>query len=263
MFTACLVLLIAVNVVLDYVFTRFQNSAFYFSESLLFSSYWVLFPPLLAVAIKLAGKTAKAIPRLLLAGVAIALHLLLYPALVWVLSKAFFTHTFDYGQTFHFGLSAYFIKTVLIYGFLLAAYRLWDLKNQPASIPEAVAEKPGANQCIDSILIADGNHTKSVLAVKDILYISANPPYVNIFHCSRKYLHTGTLKSLEAQLDGRRFVRIHKSHIVNIHQIVSMQSRQNGDYDITLRDDTVLRVSRNYAKQFKLLFSERPPLTAK
>lgn len=81
-FTACLALLMAANVVLDYVFTRFQNSSFYFSESLLFSSYWVLFLPLLALALKLTGKTAKAIPRLLLAGAAIAIHLLLYPALV-------------------------------------------------------------------------------------------------------------------------------------------------------------------------------------
>ncbi|MBO9595384.1 MAG: LytTR family transcriptional regulator [Niabella sp.] len=260
---ACMGLFMTANVVLDYIFTRFQNSAFYFSESLLFSSYWVLFLPLPALALKLMRKTDKATSRLLLASAATVVHLLLYPALIWVLSKAFYTHTFDYGQTFHFGLSAYFIKTVLIYGFLWAAYPLVDRKNQPALRSGAATEKTGGSYFIDSILIINSNNTKSVLAVKDVFYFSANPPYVNIYHRSKKYLHTGTLKSLETQLDGRQFVRIHKSHIVNIHQIASMQSRQNGDYDITLRNHTVLRVSRNYAKQFKLRFSAYHQLTPK
>lgn len=178
-------------------------------------------------------------------------------------SKIFYTHTFDYGQTFYFGLSAYFIKTVLIYGFLLLAYPLRLRENQPAPTSEATVKKSEKRPFIDSILVTEGNNTKLVLAVKDILYISANPPYVNIYYCSRKYLHTGKLKSLETQLNGDQFVRIHKSYIANIDAIASIQSRQNGDYDITLRDDTVLRVSRNYAKHFKLRFSERHQLTAK
>ncbi|MCD2421711.1 LytTR family transcriptional regulator [Niabella pedocola] len=260
--TACLGLLITANVVLDYLFTRVQNSAFYFSESLLFSSYWALFLPLLTLALKRAEKPEKAASRVLIAGSAIVLHLLLYPALVWMLSKVFCAHTFNYMQTFHFGLSAYFIKTVLIYGFLLTIYPFPVRNHQPAPMPEKAGTETGLPQFIHSILIADGNNRKLVLAVADILYFSANPPYVNIHH-SKKHLHTGTLRSLETQLNGHQFVRIHKSYIVNVHKIASMQSRQNGDYDITLLDDTVLRVSRNYAKHFKLRFSERHQLTIK
>ena len=60
-----------------------------------------------------------------------------------------------------------------------------------------------------------------------------------------------TLKSLSEKLDNRLFVRIHKSEIVNLSKVQSYQSRQNGDYDVTISDSSVLRISRNFAKDFK------------
>lgn len=257
-FAACLVLFIAANVTLDYLATLFQNSAFYISESLLFSSYWVLFFPLLALFLKLIKKTEKATFKLLLIGLAIIVHLLFYPALVWILSKVFYSHTFPYWQTFNFGLSAYFIKTVIIYGFLFIVFAFSNQKNQALQLVEENKTK----SYINSILISDGNK-KSIIAVNDIFYFSANSPYVDIYHASKKYLHTETLKSLEAELNTTQFVRIHKSHIVNTSKISSVQSRHNGDYDITLINGTTLRMSRNYVKNFKLQFSEQHQLTLK
>lgn len=252
------------NVVLDYLFTRFQNSSFYFSESLLFSSYWVLFLPLLLLFLDLTRKIQKFAYRLLLTSLIIVLHLLSYPALVWILSKTLYSHTFSYWQTFNFGLSAYFIKTVIVYGFSWIAFMLPDQKYPSANLFKGVKEKiNNGEKFIRSILISDSNNKKLVLDVEDILYFSANSPYVNIYHFSKAYLHTGTLKSLEAQLDGNQFLRIHKSLVVNISKISTIQSRQNGDYDVTLSDDTILRVSRNYAKNFKLKFAERHQLGIK
>lgn len=257
-FTACLVMFIVANVILDYLATLFQNSAFYLSESLLFSSYWVLFLPVLALLLKLTRKTERTVFKLALMVLVITFHLLLYPALVWVISKGFYTHTYSYWQTFNFGLSAYFINTVIIYGFLLAVFLF---RNK--TIPQKIEEKNETKSCIDSILITDGNYKKSVIAVNEILYFSANTPYVNIHLLSKKHLHTETLKSLETQLNSNQFVRIHRSYIVNIDKISSLQSRQNGDYDITLSDGTVLRMSRNYAKHFKFKLSERHQVTVK
>lgn len=198
-FAACLVLFIAVNIALDYLTTLFQNSAFYISESLLFSSYWILFFPLLALFLKLIKKTEKTTLQLLLIALAIVMHLLLYPALVWILSKGFYSHTFSYWQTFNFGLSAYFIKTVIIYGFLFIVFAFSNQKNQV--IP--LVEENKTKNYINSILISDGTK-KSVIAVNDIFYFSANSPYVDICHVSKKYLYTETLKSLETQLSTLR-----------------------------------------------------------
>ncbi|PKW20564.1 LytR/AlgR family response regulator transcription factor [Flavobacterium lindanitolerans] len=250
-FTACLVLFITVNVLIDYLSTLSQNSAFYLSESLLFSSYWILFLPLLTLFLKLTEKKDKIAIKILLIGGAIAFHLLSYPALIWIVSKIFYSHTFSYWQTFNFGISAYLIKTIIIYGFMLIAFSLSNQKIQTAPLSPSNEKKA----YINSILISDSTNRKTVVAVNDILYFSANSPYVNIYQLSKKHLYSGTLKSLEVQLDNKQFVRIHKSYIVNINKIISVRSRQNGDYDITLTDDTVLRLSRNYAKNFKLHFS--------
>ncbi|WP_264523759.1 LytR/AlgR family response regulator transcription factor [Flavobacterium sp. N502536] len=261
--TACILLFIFTNVLLDYSFTQFQNSAFYISESLLFSSYWVLFLPLLTAVLKLTKKSENLMIRLLVISAAIVLHLFSYPILVWIISKVFYYHTFSYWQTFNFGLSAYFIKTVIIYGVSLLVVVLWNRKSQSLPLKEKVDGQTNEQNFIRSILISDRNNKKQLLEVKDILYFAANSPYVTIYHSSKKYLHAETLRSLETQLDGKQFVRIHKSHIVNIDKISAIQSRQNGDYDITLLEHTTLRVSRSYAKNFKSKFSEHNQLALK
>ena len=116
---------------------------------------------------------------------------------------------------------------------------------------------------ISSIITSDRNNKKIIIDVNEILYFSANSPYVNIFHLSKKYLHTETLKSLETQLDDKQFIRIHKSHIVNSDKIISIQSRKNGDYDVTLIDNTNLRMSRNYVAKFKSNFGKQHHLAIK
>lgn len=249
---------ILANVFIDFYFSGFQNSSFYISESLLFSSYWVLFLPLLAFAAKTIKRAETIAVKLLLAGVTILLHLFSYPALVWLISSIFYYHTFDYWQTFNFGLPAYFLKTVIIYGFSFAAFTL--VSNRAREEVENPTQKQGF---LSAIWVTDHDNKKLLLQVGDIFHFSANPPYVSIYHSSKKYLHTGTLKSLEAQLDKKLFVRIHKSHIVNILKVSSIQSRQNGDYDITLSDGTALRVSRNYAGNFKARLEGHTQLSVK
>ena len=255
--TICIVLLIFVNILLDFSFTLYHKSSFYISESLLFSSFWILFLPLLLLILKTIKKTEKLTLKLLYVSLIIAFHLLTYPALVWIISKICYNHTFDYWQTFNFGLTTYSIKTVIIYGFSFITFTLLNKRLQ--SLPKENKKQ----SFINSILISDNNNKKLLLQVNNILYFSANSPYINVYDSSKKYLYTETLKSLETQLDNNQFVRIHKSHIVNIYHISSIQSRQNGDYDITLSNSTILRVSRNYAKDFKSKFSEQHQLTLK
>lgn len=258
--TVCTGLFIFTNVILDYVFTLVQDSSFYISESLLFSSYWLLFLPLVPLVFKLVHK-AKRIERKIFIVILVAVfHLFFYPAFVWILSKSFYNHTFDYWQTFNFGLSAYSIKTVIIYGFSSVVFALLTKTVKSTEVRNETDTKTDQQNFIRSLLISDNNSKKLLLPVDNIFYFLANPPYIGIYLSAKKYLHTETLKSLEKQLDGKTFVRIHKSYIVNIHKISSIQSRQNGDYDITLFDNSILRVSRNYAKNFKSKFYQ---LTAK
>lgn len=248
---AGILLLVFFNIGLDFLFTQFHNSAFYISESLLFSSsFWILFFPLLLMLSNYLGKSNKLGYQLLTIGLITLFHLLAYPALVWALSKVFYSHTFAYWQTFNFALNAYLIKTLLIYIFVFLIITISKRKFQANAEEEFI----GTNNFLTSIVVSDQHNKKVIINTNDIAYFSASSPYIVIYHQSKKYLHTETLKSLEQQLNRHQFVRVHKSHIINLQKLDSYQSRQNGDYDLTLTDGTILRLSRNYAKEFKSKF---------
>lgn len=249
---AVLLLMISANVLLDFLFAQFQNSAFYISESLLFSSFWILFVPFLFLQLKFIKGKVKFGYHLLVICIVIFLHLFIYPALVWILSFIFYNHTFSYWQTFDFGLTAYFIKLMLIYSFTSGVFVIYNIKFNPVKVEHGVENM----SFLKFITVSDNNNIKRILPTNEIFYFSANSPYISIHHPTKKYLQTGTLKSLETQLDNRAFVRIHKSYIVNINKTISYQSRLNGDYDLTLSNGVILRMSRNYAPVFKIKFEE-------
>ncbi|HOZ85138.1 MAG TPA: LytTR family DNA-binding domain-containing protein [Niabella sp.] len=258
-----LVAMTGTNIILDFYESQLQNSAFYFTESFLFSCFWILFAPMFLMLSLFHQKSETFIQRTGVVLVVLSLHLLIYPALVWLLSVLFFENTFFYWQTLGYGITFYLIKAALIYGFALFVFsdRL-DGSVQNAENKDTEDRSVG-NTPIQFIVVTDHNHLKLVLATLDIYCISAQSPYVKILHKHQHYLHTDTLKSLEKKLDERLFVRIHKSHIVNISKIISFHSRQNGDYDIKLSNDFIIRASRNYASSFKAKMSVLPQLALK
>lgn len=244
-----LILAVSATVWTDYIFSSTQSTSFYLSESLLFSAtYWLLFLPMLNILWKLSSR--KPVPVLLYTGLITGGHLLCYPALVGLISLGFYDHAFPYRQTFDYGLTTYSIKTFIIYGLSIPLITLLR------GTPPAASGKPGP---VNSLLVPDINNTKTLLQISEILYLSANSPYVNVYHPVKKYLLTETLRSLEKQLPPDRFVRIHKSCIVNVEKVVSCRSRLNGDYDLELCEGTTLRLSRNYTANFRTRFHRDTP----
>jgi two-component system response regulator LytT len=178
-----ILLLLAANVLLDYLYTLFRNSSFYISESLLFSSYWLLFLPFLPLVLRIVNETNRMEIKWLAVGAAIGVHTFLYPALVWIISRTFYGYTFDYWQTFNYGMSAYFIKTVIIYGFSMVSLTIWANKSRVRMA--GATEVDRKKEFIRTILVADHNNKKLLLQVDDILYFSANSPYVGIYHSEK------------------------------------------------------------------------------
>lgn len=266
-----LVLLVFITVWIDYFFSEVQSTSFYLSESLLFSSYWLLFLPLLNLQWKITSQ--RPMQGLLYAVLATVIHLLVYPALVWLISKCLYGHTFAYRQTFEYGLTTYFIKTFLIYGLSVAVIALIRASSPafkgddlPTGIQEykttasiSRGEPADSSYFLASLLVPDTNNTITRIQIADILYFSANSPYINVYHPVKKYLLTETLRSLETRLSTNQFVRIHKSCIVNVEKVVSCRSRLNGDYDLELCDGTLLRLSRNYTAGFRARFHRHTP----
>lgn len=246
---------VSLTIILDLAESTIQETSFYLSESLLFSSFWLLFPPILSIQLLLINGTKKTKNTFFLVFFPVLVHLISYPALVWVISKLFLNHDFAYWQTFNYELAEYSFVLLAIYSCALLLYLTFKSKTQ--NITLGLSETPALdqNKFVQSFLVTHGNK-RTTITIVDILYIRASSPYILINHQQKKYLHSETLKSVAEKLDNNTFVRIHKSIIINIKMVQSYKSRLNGDYDITMNDGTILRLSRTYSSRFRCLFQK-------
>ncbi|MGV3590735.1 MAG: LytR/AlgR family response regulator transcription factor [Gammaproteobacteria bacterium] len=98
------------------------------------------------------------------------------------------------------------------------------------------------------ILVRTAGHVY-FLKPQDIAWIEADGDYVNIHAGSKTHLVRETLKAMEDRLGNDGFQRIHRSSLVNLEAIRELIANDNGDYQVVLKDDTVLKLSRNYRDQ--------------
>lgn len=259
-----LLFIVGLTLLQDYLRACVNDSAFYFSESFLFSSFWwLLFPGhYFQLLILQRYKRSSLITWFMMMIFLPLVHLLLYPALVWVLSAFFYDHVFAYTQTLKFALSEYTYLGLLMYSIPPVIFHFYVKRKANTQVNSIVADPPHAPTRLRSILVSEG-YTKKNIAVESIYYMSANPPYVNIYTDHHKYLHTCTLRSISTEVDPSIFIRVHRSTIVNILQVASYTTRLNGDYDLQMKNNSILRLSRNYANDFKILYQQTHPLTSK
>ncbi len=85
-----------------------------------------------------------------------------------------------------------------------------------------------------------------LVAVKDVDWIEAEGKYVRIHVREQSSLIRDGIAAVEARLDPRQFVRIHRSTIVNLHRIAELQRGFGGDYIVVLTTGARLTLSRRY-----------------
>ena len=86
----------------------------------------------------------------------------------------------------------------------------------------------------------------TLLRVDEIEWIDAEGDYVRIHVGKAWHLLRETMKNLEARLDPTRFVRIHRSTIVNLERVKELQPFFRGEYVVVLNGGTTLKLSRGY-----------------
>ena len=100
---------------------------------------------------------------------------------------------------------------------------------------------------------ATTRHSPPVPATLDgLVAIQAEGDYVKIHAGRAWHLLRETMKHLETQFDPARFVRIHRSTIVNVERIKELQPWFRGDYVIVLKDNRKLALSRTYRARLNL-----------
>jgi two-component system LytT family response regulator len=91
------------------------------------------------------------------------------------------------------------------------------------------------------------------VATADVDWIEADGNYARLHAGKRDYLLRETMKNVEARLDPRRFLRIHRSAIVNLDRIASVEPYFHGEYVVTLADGHRITASRTHSARLREL----------
>ena len=103
---------------------------------------------------------------------------------------------------------------------------------------------------LDRLVVKSGGTTRFV-PVADIDWIEAAGVYVNLHVAGKELLYRAALNELAAKLDPDRFVRVHRSAIVNIESILQLEPISHGEYEVVLKNGARSRISRTYRAQLE------------
>ena len=121
------------------------------------------------------------------------------------------------------------------------------------AVDELIADARPRTAPVERVLIRDGSQVH-VLPVERIDYVEAQDDYVCFKADGKDYLKDQTMAAVEASLDPNRFVRIHRSYLLNIERIARVELYAKDSRVAILRDGRRLPVSRaGYARLAKLL----------
>jgi two-component system, LytTR family, response regulator len=123
--------------------------------------------------------------------------------------------------------------------------RLGDLSHKLAALLDHDEPAPARPRYLDRLVVKSGGKV-TLLPVGEIEWIDAEGDYVRIHVGKTWHLLRETMKNLEDQLDGARFVRIHRSTIVNLEKVKELQPFFRGEYVVVLHNGTTLKLSRGY-----------------
>ena len=125
--------------------------------------------------------------------------------------------------------------------------RAGDLGKRLMALVQDIKPEP---QRLDRLVVKSGGRV-FFLRTQEIDWIEAAGNYVRLHLGEDSHLFRETMNNMEGRLDAQRFVRIHRSRIVNTDRIKEMQPWFNGEYVVVLQNGTRLTLSRGYREKLQ------------
>jgi two-component system LytT family response regulator len=168
--------------------------------------------------------------------------------------QPFVVFTTAYGQhaaaAFELGALDYVLKPFGSERLGKALERVRAAIGEPGSPPTLDRLREALSSGVMSrLFVRSGNGVIPVL-VSDVLRFEASGDYVTAHTDRSKYLLHVSLNRLDARLDPKRFVRIHRTHIVNLDHVTAFRRQARG-LVAELRDGTRVPVSRERAREIR------------
>lgn len=244
-------LIILITSLQDFYGAKWNNEFYDFFESMAYKLFWLLFIPFYIFIGRTTcrfirssnRKQSKIIETILLFGWSFLIglsHLLLFAFLLHIISPLFNDEPWNLGLLIKEKLTTRLYIVLVVYLIL----------NYLSYYTEKRTEVNKIKNYSDHITVKNGR-TSIIVDIHDIKWIKADGGYLELQTTGKRYIIVDSLKNMLKYLDPDQFKRIHKSTIINTRLIKAFKSRNNGDYDLLLKDGNTLRLSRNYAKPIK------------
>ena len=161
-------------------------------------------------------------------------------------------------QAFEINALDYLLKPVIEERFVKALVRAKnrihsnttvDLNRQIMGLIETIASPP---RYLKRLAVRSAAKTLFV-DVEDVDWMEAAENYVELHVGRASHLLHVTMNAIEKSLDPQIFLRIHRSTIVNLGRIKSLESGTHGEYVVTLQDGARLQSGRTYSERLRVL----------
>jgi two-component system LytT family response regulator len=131
-----------------------------------------------------------------------------------------------------------------------------DHQGRPKSGAAKSSAAPAESRPLSRLIVKSAGRV-FFIRTEDIDWIEAEGYYARLHVGGKSHLLRETLTNLESQLDQNRFLRIHRSTIVNLERIRELQPQSHGEFTVVLNDGAQLRLSRGYRDRLTTLLGQR------
>lgn len=109
---------------------------------------------------------------------------------------------------------------------------------------------------LSRLVVREGTRL-DIVPIDDIDWIESAGDFACLHVGARNHVLSDSLRGLEQRLDPTRFLRIHRSRIVNVDRVRELHKLFHGEYLIVLADGTRVTSGRHYTARVNAFFSNR------
>lgn len=147
-------------------------------------------------------------------------------------------------QAFEQNAVDYLLKPFSKERFDKAVQKFLDRQQAPPEKVKKVVEEATQTANQNRVVIKDGAKIR-IISVKDIIRLEADDDYVKIFTTQGNFMKKKTLTHFEKTLTQDVFVRVHRSHLLNISHISRIDPYEKNSHLALLKDNTRVPISRS------------------
>ena len=154
-----------------------------------------------------------------------------------------------------------YLKDVRSYFWILAGmglYRLWVMRFQGEA---SLLAEPDVGPPVEPVeqperFLVRKLGREFLLAAREIEWLQASGNYVNLHVRGRDYPLRATMAGIETRLDAQRFVRVHRSYVINLDFLAEIEPLDTGDARLLMADGMKLPCSRRYRAALRERFGQ-------